>query len=142
MQTGIFQSLTICIRELFPYEIKSCIPICVILHTGITVMHMGIPICKRAGIAKKFAYGDPRTHNEVVRIRGLTYTRRTAHCHSLSLICFCRVHLFCDTKLVMVMIRDCLMGIEQSSFIEDEDRDHHCIKSGIGICSVEVDETK
>ena len=37
-------------------------------------MHMGIPICKRAGIAKKFAYGDPRTHNEIVCIRGLTYT--------------------------------------------------------------------
>jgi hypothetical protein len=36
-------------------------------------MHMGIPVCKRAGIAKKFAYGDPHTHNEVVRIRGLTY---------------------------------------------------------------------
>ena len=37
-------------------------------------MHMGIPVCKRAGIAKIFAYGDPITHNEVVRIRGLTYT--------------------------------------------------------------------
>ena len=36
-------------------------------------MHMGIPVCKWTGIAKKFAYGDPRTHNEVVRIRGLTY---------------------------------------------------------------------
>jgi len=36
-------------------------------------MHMGIPICIRAGIAKKFAYGDPITHNEIVRIRGLTY---------------------------------------------------------------------
>ena len=39
-------------------------------------MHMGIPVCKRAGIAKKIAYGDPRTHNEVVRIRGLTYIFR------------------------------------------------------------------
>ncbi len=37
-------------------------------------MHMGIPVCKRAGIAKIFAYGDPITHNEVVCIRGLTYT--------------------------------------------------------------------
>jgi hypothetical protein len=36
-------------------------------------MHMGIPVCKRVGIAKKFAYGDPRTQNEVVRIRGLTH---------------------------------------------------------------------
>jgi hypothetical protein len=36
-------------------------------------MHMGIPVCERAGIAKKFAYGDPRTHNEIVHIRGLTY---------------------------------------------------------------------
>ena len=32
-------------------------------------MHMGIPVCKRVGIAKKFAYGDPITHNEVVRIQ-------------------------------------------------------------------------
>jgi len=47
------------------WEIKSCIPICVILHTGITVIHMGIPICKRTEIAKQFAYGDPRTHNEL-----------------------------------------------------------------------------
>ena len=37
-------------------------------------MHMGIPVCKRAGIAEKFAYGDPITHNEIVRIWGLTYT--------------------------------------------------------------------
>jgi hypothetical protein len=36
-------------------------------------MHMGIPVCKQAGIAKTIAYGDPITHNEVVRIRGLTY---------------------------------------------------------------------
>jgi len=36
-------------------------------------MHMGIPVCKRAGIAEKFAYGDPITHNEIVRIWGLTY---------------------------------------------------------------------
>jgi len=35
-------------------------------------MHMGIPVCKRAGIAENFAYGDPITHNEIVRIRGLT----------------------------------------------------------------------
>ena len=41
-------------------------------------MHMGIPVCIRAGIAKKFAYGDPITHNEVVRIRGLTCTPGTA----------------------------------------------------------------
>ena len=34
-------------------------------------MHMGIPECKQAGIAKKFAYGDPITHNEIVRIRGV-----------------------------------------------------------------------
>jgi hypothetical protein len=33
---------------------------------------MGIPVCERAGIAKKFAYGDIRKHNEIVRIRGLT----------------------------------------------------------------------
>jgi hypothetical protein len=38
-------------------------------------MHMGIPVCKRAGIAENFAYGDPITHNEIVRIRGLTYAR-------------------------------------------------------------------
>ena len=53
-------------------EIKSCIPICVILHTGIAVCIWGSPLCKRAGIAKKFTYGDPRTHNEVASIRGLT----------------------------------------------------------------------
>ena len=41
-------------------------------------MHMGIPVCKRAGIAENFAYGDPITHNEIVRIRGLTYTSRLA----------------------------------------------------------------
>jgi len=35
-------------------------------------MHMGIPVCKRARIAEKFAYGDPITHNEIVRIWGLT----------------------------------------------------------------------
>ena len=35
--------------------------------------HTGIPVCERAGIAKKFAYGDPHTHNEIVRIWGLTY---------------------------------------------------------------------
>ncbi len=37
---------------------------------------MGIPVCERVGIAKKFAYGDPRTHNEIVRIWGLTYSSR------------------------------------------------------------------
>jgi len=36
-------------------------------------MHMGIPVCKRVGIAKRFAYGDPIMHNEIVHIRGLTY---------------------------------------------------------------------
>ncbi len=35
--------------------------------------HMGIPVCIRAGIAKIFAYGDPRSHNEIVRILGATY---------------------------------------------------------------------
>jgi hypothetical protein len=34
---------------------------------------MGIPVCIRAGIAKIFAYGDPRLHNEIVRILGATY---------------------------------------------------------------------
>jgi hypothetical protein len=56
------------------WEIKSCIPICVISPYGDRRMHMEIPVCERAGIAKKFAYGDPRTHNEIVRIIwGLTY---------------------------------------------------------------------
>jgi len=36
----------------------------------------GIPVCERAGIAKKFAYGDPHTHNEIVRTWGLTYILR------------------------------------------------------------------
>ena len=44
-------------------------------------MHMGIPVCKRAGIAKKNAYGDPTTHNEVVRIRGLTCIRGDPRMH-------------------------------------------------------------
>jgi len=34
---------------------------------------MGIPVCKRARIAEKFANGDPITHNEIVHIWGLTY---------------------------------------------------------------------
>ncbi len=36
-------------------------------------MHLGIPVCKRSGIAEKFTYGDPIMHNEIVRIWGLTY---------------------------------------------------------------------
>jgi hypothetical protein len=36
--------------------------------------HMGIPVGILAGIAKIFAYGDPRSHNEIVRILGATYT--------------------------------------------------------------------
>ena len=51
-------------------EIKSCIPICIILHMGIAVCIWGSP---RAGIAKKFAYGNPIVHNEIVHIQGLTY---------------------------------------------------------------------
>jgi len=39
-------------------------------------MHMGIPVCKQARIAEKFAYGDPIMHNEIVRIWGLTYVSR------------------------------------------------------------------
>ena len=43
---------------------------------------MGIPVCIQGWgtgvhaveISTKFAYGDPRTHNEIVRIWGLTYT--------------------------------------------------------------------
>ena len=37
-------------------------------------MHIGIPVCILAGIAKIFAYGDPRLHNKIVRILGATYT--------------------------------------------------------------------
>jgi hypothetical protein len=36
-------------------------------------MHTEIPVCIRAGIAKIFAYGDPRSHNKIVRILGATY---------------------------------------------------------------------
>jgi hypothetical protein len=52
-------------------------------------MHMGIPVCVRAGIAKKFAYRDPITHNEFVRTRGLTYTLcKTTHlCCILMVFC-------------------------------------------------------
>ncbi len=38
--------------------------------------HMGITVCIRAGIAKIFAYGDPCSHKEIVRILGATYTPR------------------------------------------------------------------
>ena len=51
-------------------------------------MHMGIPVCKRAGIAEKFAYGDPITHNEIVRIWGLTYTQSWIYV-------FCARHHIC-----------------------------------------------
>jgi hypothetical protein len=34
--------------------------------------HMGIPVCIQAGIAKIFTYGDPHSHNEIVRILGAT----------------------------------------------------------------------
>ncbi len=36
--------------------------------------HMGITVCIRAGITKIFAYGDPCSHKEIVRILGATYT--------------------------------------------------------------------
>ena len=89
------------------WEIRSCIPICVILHTGIAVcirgslyangqgllnsLHMrillrimklcaygdyhiwGVPVCIRGVRQKNLHMGRPITHNEVVRIRGLTY---------------------------------------------------------------------
>ncbi len=35
--------------------------------------HMGITVCIRAGIAKIFAYGDPHSHNKIVRILEATY---------------------------------------------------------------------
>jgi hypothetical protein len=54
-------------------ENKSCIPICEISHTGIAVCIWGSPYVNRRGLLKK-TYGDPITHNEVVHIRGLTYT--------------------------------------------------------------------
>jgi hypothetical protein len=87
MHTGIFQSLTVCIRDIYGKY----------FHTRNQVlyphmrnfayrdrrMHMGIPVCKRAGIAKNFAYGDPITHNEVVRIRGLTFLHGQK-CHTYS----------------------------------------------------------
>jgi hypothetical protein len=59
--------------NIFIREIKSCIPICVILHTGIAVCIWGSPYAKGRGLLKKIAYGDPIMHNEVVRIRGLTF---------------------------------------------------------------------
>ena len=36
--------------------------------------HMGILVCIRVGINKIFAYGEPRSHNKIVRILGATYT--------------------------------------------------------------------
>ncbi len=55
---------------------------CRILLKIAKLVHMGIHICIRAGkgctcggISTKFAYGDPCTHNEIVRIWGATYTR-------------------------------------------------------------------
>ena len=35
--------------------------------------HMGIPVSILAEIAKKITYGDPQSHNEIVRILGATY---------------------------------------------------------------------
>jgi hypothetical protein len=55
-------------------------------------MHMGIPVCKRARIAEKFAYGDPITHNEIVRIWGLTCKSHTCLCKPHS--CLCKSHTF------------------------------------------------
>ncbi len=60
-------------RGIFPYGKSSLVPHMRNFPYGDCRMHMGIPVCERAGIAKKFAYGDPRTHNEIVHIRGLTY---------------------------------------------------------------------
>jgi len=45
--------------NIFTWEIKSCIPIYVIISNMDRRMHMGIPICKWAGIAKKFDMGIP-----------------------------------------------------------------------------------
>ena len=84
MHMGIC-AIPVCIRGFFshkPYAYGKY------FHTGNQVLyphlrnfaywdcrvHMGIPVCKRAGTAKKIAYGDPITHNEVVRTQGLTYT--------------------------------------------------------------------
>jgi hypothetical protein len=41
-------------------------------------MHTGISVCIRVGIAKIFAYGDPCSHNKIVRILGATYTPRSS----------------------------------------------------------------
>jgi hypothetical protein len=48
------------------WDIRSSIPMHNFAYRD-CCMHMGIPVCKRAGIAKIFAHGDPITHNEVVR---------------------------------------------------------------------------
>ena len=45
--------------------------------------HMGITVCIRAGIAKIFAYGDPRSHNEIVRILGATYRPEILYIYQL-----------------------------------------------------------
>jgi hypothetical protein len=57
---------------------------CRILLKIAKLVHMGILICIRArkgctcgGISTKFAYGDPRMHNEIVCIWGATYTPRS-----------------------------------------------------------------
>jgi hypothetical protein len=39
----------------------------------IPVRIRGVPICERVGIQKNSHMGSPRTHNEIVRIWGLTY---------------------------------------------------------------------
>ena len=37
-------------------------------------MHMGDPVCIWAGTARNSHTGSPRTHNEIVPIRGVTYS--------------------------------------------------------------------
>jgi len=61
-------------------------------------MHMGIPVCERAGIAKKFAYGDPRTHNEIVRIWGLTYTLKSLPTYIAFYLCICNLLFVAQKK--------------------------------------------
>ncbi len=37
-------------------------------------MHRGLPVCVRGGRPEILHMGSPRTHNEIVRILGATYT--------------------------------------------------------------------
>jgi len=82
MHTGICP-MPVCIRgfsvtnrmyrgNISMWEVKSCIPLCVISHTGIAVCTWGSQYANGWGSLKSLhMYGDPAMHNEVECIWGI-----------------------------------------------------------------------